>query len=214
MYLGETAEAVTERDLYFQNLLGFEQNTETTSHKNTTHRTRGDRQRLRRRLRPDVRNKMPSDWTIFIVVIGTVAIWLFAKRVIIKRLHYRKHGKELPDPFLAEVIYQGVAIADITDREFTEMFWRTYRIEPRTAEARLIVENDDLWDQCMFDFRDPKSGNVCTTGFVGGTKPFTKDGKILLRGLYFGGTPNKKNSEQSASCNPLPAAVLSEIIVI
>jgi hypothetical protein len=91
------------------------------------------------------------------------------------------------EPFSAEVLYQGEVIADLTTCKFIEMFWREYRIEPRTNESREILANDELWEQCVFEFRDPGTGNVCKSAFVGGTKPFIKNGRVALRGLQFGG---------------------------
>jgi hypothetical protein len=128
---------------------------------------------------------MPFEWIILIIAIGTAVLCVFSKPVIEQRMHDRKHGNEVAEPFSAEVLYRGEAIADLTDREVIEMFWHKYRIEPRTDEAKEIIEDDDLWDECIFDFRDPETGIICTSGFVGGSKPFIKDGRISLRGLYF-----------------------------
>ncbi|MBN8460433.1 MAG: hypothetical protein J0M04_21600 [Verrucomicrobia bacterium] len=53
---------------------------------------------------------------------------------------------------------------------------------------------DDLWEKCAFEFRDPKTGIVCPSGFVGGTRPYVRNGKVHLRALYFGGKANKKST--------------------
>ena len=111
-----------------------------------------------------------------------------------ERLNEWKPGKELDEPFAAEVLYHGDAVADLSDRGFTEMFWREYRIYPRTDEAKYIIRNDDLWEACAFEFRDPKTGFVCTSGFVGGTRPYVRNGKVHLRALYFGGKAEKKRT--------------------
>lgn len=131
---------------------------------------------------------MPPDWVIITIAICIGVVWLFVKPAIRRRSQDRKRGKELDEPFLAEVLYQGEPVADLSDRDFVEMFWREYRIEPRSAEAKEIIMNDDLWDECVFDFRDPVSGDICTSGFVGGRRPFIREGRISLRALYFGGS--------------------------
>ena len=130
---------------------------------------------------------MPSDWIMPIIAIGTVVVCAFAGVAIRARMRDRNNGKRLAEPFSAEVLYQGEVIAYLTDSEFIEMFWREYRIEPRTDESREIIANDELWERCAFEFRDPATGNVCTSAFVGGTKPFIKNGRVALRGLHFGG---------------------------
>lgn len=139
---------------------------------------------------------MPPDWIIFVIVAGIGIFWVFVKPAIQQRLHERQYGKELNEPFSAEVLYQGEPIADLSDRDSIEMFWCRYRIEPRSAEAKEIIENDDLWDACVFDFRDPATGNICTSGFVGGSRPFIRDGRISLRALYFGGSANASKPAQ------------------
>lgn len=138
---------------------------------------------------------MPPEWIIFMVAIVIGGLWIFARPIIRQRFAARARGKELDDPFAAEVLYNGVVIAVLSDREFIEMFWREYRIDPRSAEAKKVIENDDLWDECVFDFRDPVSGNICTSGIVGGSRPFVRDGKISLRALYFGGSARTAKSE-------------------
>ena len=147
---------------------------------------------------------MPADWIIFVIVIGIGVLWVFVKPAIQRRSHERQHGKELDEPFSAEVLYKGEAVADLSDRDFIEMFWREYRLEPRSAEAKEIIENDDLWDEGVFDFRDPASGNICTSGFVGGSRPFIRDGRISLRALYFGGSANATKPEQDAALKIKP----------
>lgn len=102
---------------------------------------------------------------------------------------------ELGEPFAAEVLYHGDAVADLSDRRFTEMFWREYRITPRTDETNDLIRNDDLWEECAFEFRDPKTGMVCTSCLVGGTRPYVRDGKVHLRVLCFGGKANEKSTQ-------------------
>lgn len=100
-------------------------------------------------------------------------------------LHAPPPVHELADPFLAEVLLDGQPVATITDRVFTEMFWRDYKITPLTPELADVVMNDDLWEACRFTFRDPASLKVCRTAFCGGSRPFVRGGIVSLRALYF-----------------------------
>ncbi len=106
----------------------------------------------------------------------------------------RKYGGELRDPFRAEVIHDGRLVAILTDRVFTEMFWRRYRIEPVDEFGDGVISDDSLWEVCRFTFRDPLTGSVCQTGFAGGPPPYIRDGRISLRGLLFPPTTNQKET--------------------
>ena len=134
---------------------------------------------------------MFPDLLIIIIAISIGVLWVFVKPTIRQRAHKGKYGKELDEPFSVEVLYQGEAVAYLSDREFVEMFWRDYRIQPSSPEAKEIIENDDLWDDRAFDFRDPVSGDICTSAIVGGSRPFVRNGKISLRALYFGASACK-----------------------
>ncbi len=89
----------------------------------------------------------------------------------------------LPDPFRAEVLLDGEVVATLTDRVFADMFWHSYRIE--RAGSSTAIDDDSLWDRCRFTFRAPATGMVCTSGFVGGLRPFVRDGRVSLRAMYF-----------------------------
>ncbi len=90
-----------------------------------------------------------------------------------------RQARELDEPFCAEVLLDGRVVGVLTDRVWTDMFWRSYRIEATEAL------DDALWNECRFTFRDPATGRVCTSGFVGGTAPFVRDGRVWLRSMYF-----------------------------
>jgi len=85
-----------------------------------------------------------------------------------------------------EVLYEGEVVADLSERVAVEMFWSTYQIRPRTPAGAELIGDDDLWNACAFYFREPGTGILCTTGQVGGSAPFVQDGRIMLRGMYFG----------------------------
>lgn len=104
----------------------------------------------------------------------------------------RQFGHELADPIDVEVLYEGQAIADLSDRKFEDMFWHSYAITPRTPAARQLIENDDLWNRSAITFRDPRTGDLCTTAIpAGGSFPFVRSGRISIRALYFGGKFNQ-----------------------
>lgn len=113
--------------------------------------------------------------------------------------HVVRHGRELDEPFLVEVLLDGKCVATLSDREVTEMFWRRYKITPRNHEDAALIANDSLWEQCRFTFRDPKSGMTCRTGFAGGAAPFVRDGRVSLRGLYFKADRGAEPSDSGAT---------------
>lgn len=79
---------------------------------------------------------MPLGWLIFLIIIsaGTEIFFEFVKPAIQRRRQEQKSGKELEEPFAAEVLFREEAVADLSDRQFIEMFWRNYRIVLRTEE--------------------------------------------------------------------------------
>lgn len=128
---------------------------------------------------------MPADAIVVGLAIAVAAYYIFINPWVHRRLFGLRKSRELEDPFAAEVLYSGEVVADLSDRVLSDMYWRNYRIDPRSDKARAIISNDALWEECAFTFRDPKTGRVCSDGFVGEAKPFVKDGRISLRALYF-----------------------------
>lgn len=124
---------------------------------------------------------------IYIVVtvmgLGIGVPWLISRGQ--RSTHVAQYGRELGEPFLVEVLLEGEAVAALSEREFTEMFWRNYRITPLTDGGAKVIADDDLWGQCRFTFRDPATGVHCDTAFAGGAEPFARDGFVSIRGLYF-----------------------------
>jgi hypothetical protein len=117
-------------------------------------------------------------------------LWWF--RAKWDRWRGRSELHELSDPFRAEVLLDGVVVAVLSDRRITDMFWRSYRIEP--VGSATAIYDDALWNTCRFTFRDPQTDRTCSSGFVGGRAPFVHDcapgaptgGRVWLRALYFG----------------------------
>ena len=141
-------------------------------------------------------------YVIIMVLVAMVVVpWLVEK--FQRRRLTARYGNELDEPFLAEVVLDGTAVATLSAREITEMFWRRYRITPLSHEAAAIIADDALWEQCKFTFRDPASGRVCRAGFAGGSAPFVRNGHVSLRGLYF--QANDTKPEHGASPNGGPA---------
>ena len=95
----------------------------------------------------------------------------------------RPRFRELRDPFHAEVLLDGVAVATLSNRVFTEMFWRSYRVE--SIGSSTAIYDDQLWTHGRFAFHDPDTGQVCIGAFPGGSPPFVRDGWVSLRALYF-----------------------------
>src|SRR6266496_4110989 len=91
----------------------------------------------------------------------------------------------------AEVVLDGKAVAILSDRRVTEMFWRDYRIEALDESGRHAIGNDELWENGRFTFRDCTSGAICTSAFAGGSRPIVRDSRVSIRGMYFKTRPNK-----------------------
>jgi hypothetical protein len=125
----------------------------------------------------------PLPWLIGILVLWRTGTWLY-HRWQAHRIE-KLRGRELPEPFAAEVVLDGRTVATISDRIVTEMFWRDYRIEAVDETGRAAIANDELWETGRFTFREPGSGMVSTHAFAGGGRPFVRDSRVSIRGLYF-----------------------------
>lgn len=91
---------------------------------------------------------------------------------------------------LLEVMHDGIAIAQVSNPKYTDMFWETYDIVPLSDEGRKLIETNELWDSCQFYFRDPKTGKECRGAFAAGPAPFVNENKVTLRGLYTWTSPS------------------------
>jgi hypothetical protein len=88
---------------------------------------------------------------------------------------------DLPEDARIEVMLDGVCVGILTDRKFVDMFWYSYQVTP----LDVVITDDELWNRCRFTFRDPGSGKLCSSAPVGGRPPFVRDGRIVLRAMYF-----------------------------
>lgn len=116
----------------------------------------------------------------------------------------KRRGIELPAPFSAEVVLDGRTVAIVSDRRITEMFWRDYRIEAVDEIGLRAISNDELWESGRFVFRESTSGTLCDSAFAGGSRPFVRDSRVSIRGMYFKTRPNKAlqpTAAAPASCD-------------
>mgnify|MGYP001430150568 CR=1 FL=1 len=123
-------------------------------------------------------------WAEISAVVCTLCFYIF-REVTEGRIGQTYPLTELDDPFEAEVLLGDRVVARLTDRIVTEMFWRSYRIEAVDEAGQKVIQDDALWERCAFDFRDPKTGIICVSAFVGGSAPFVKDSRVSLRAIYF-----------------------------
>lgn len=124
-------------------------------------------------------------WILFILLPVWIAIYLWIR-------HYSRSVTASPPPErypLLEVIYDGVAIARLTNPKYADMFWESYDITPLSDEGRKLIENNELWDSCKFYFRNPATGKECKGAFAAGPQ-FVNEGKVVLRGLHAWTTPS------------------------
>lgn len=89
--------------------------------------------------------------------------------------------KRAPQGVQIDVLLDGVHVATLTDRQFVDMFWFSYRV----TELDPRVRDDELWQRSRFVFRDAASSKLCKTALAGGEVPFIREDRIMLRGLDF-----------------------------
>lgn len=89
--------------------------------------------------------------------------------------------EQLPDPFRVEILLGDDVVGMLTDRVFDDMFWFSYRVEPRSDAAL----DNTLWKAVTFQFRDPVTGRVCRDAYAG--LGGVRDGRVRIRGMYFEG---------------------------
>ena len=104
------------------------------------------------------------------------------RRSLSKRTFVLEH--ELQPPLKVEVLFDDVPVALLTDRQVVEMFWRSYKITALKPQLKSVIEDDESWNTKQVIFRDWYSGRKCST-FNAGRSGHVKEGRILLRDLYF-----------------------------
>ena len=82
-------------------------------------------------------------------------------------------------------------IADLWDRQYCEDLMRSYLVVPRSPIAKETLGDDDLWQYSRFVLHDPTTGNLCNIFCAGGEKPYMKNDRVYLAGMYFGGKKTK-----------------------
>lgn len=78
----------------------------------------------------------------------------------------------------------GRAVALLSEPQFEDMFWFSWRITPLAADV--AVASDDFWADSEAEtivFRCKHSNSVAATAFWAGTNP-ERDGRLVLRGAY------------------------------
>jgi hypothetical protein len=78
----------------------------------------------------------------------------------------------------------GNLVGELSDARFEDMFWYSYAVEEIVTAGRSPIFDDDLWNACRFKFRNRHTGEVVEHAFCGGSPPFVRDGRVLMRALY------------------------------
>ena len=99
------------------------------------------------------------------------------KRVIqlLKSDHGRKYGWYI---YLNREI-----VGELINPQFSDMFWDRYDINPISDEKIDIIQNENLWNQCAFTFKNIVLNENVASAIFSDTQSI-KDGKILARSLY------------------------------
>ena len=85
---------------------------------------------------------------------------------------------------LWDVNLDGRRVAVLSDPRQLDMFWRSFAIA--AVDGDRSIDDDDVWEQCRFEFRERATGNLAPHAFAGGGVPFVVDGRVVMRGLYPG----------------------------
>lgn len=102
-----------------------------------------------------------------------------------QKRHDAQYGRPLSEPFRAEVLLDGTIIAVLSDRQFADMFWHSYRIAPVSSETARLIADDRLWMENRLTLRAPETGAVCSCILAGGGRPYVRNGRIELHSLLF-----------------------------
>lgn len=78
----------------------------------------------------------------------------------------------------------GNLVGELSDARWSDMFWDSYAVTEHPISESSALRDDTLWSHCKFTFRNRSTGEVVATAFCGGTPPFIRDGRVLMRALY------------------------------
>lgn len=83
----------------------------------------------------------------------------------------------------------GVRVAELTDAQWSDMFWDSYAITAIPGDGTSPIFDDDNWRYCRFKFRSRRTGELVSTAFAGRLPPIVRDGRVVIRGLYLPDVP-------------------------
>lgn len=85
----------------------------------------------------------------------------------------------------------GRKIARLSDPQWEDQFWFSYRLEPLTDDSkdRALLYSGEFWDSCKAIFRNCEFNVVAPFAFAGGLSDelatrLRETGRISMRGLY------------------------------
>lgn len=78
----------------------------------------------------------------------------------------------------------GSPVGDLFDCVTVDMFWDSYSIAPLQGVNDVRLSDDETWESCKFRFKNRGSGEYVDEAFCGGSTPFVRNGRILMRRLY------------------------------
>jgi len=79
----------------------------------------------------------------------------------------------------------GRRVAELTDPQFFDMFWVSYRVDLLTDDAEecsCILNDLNWWDQKELTFRNREFDTIAKNAFAGGSQP--DPNRRIMRGLY------------------------------
>lgn len=80
------------------------------------------------------------------------------------------------------IALDGNALGVLDDPRWEEMFWCSLSVQG-DLRANAPLRNDQLWAACRFEFRCRCCDAVAPNALCGGSPPFVRSGRVLMRGL-------------------------------
>jgi hypothetical protein len=78
----------------------------------------------------------------------------------------------------------GYCVGELTECQWVDMFWDSYAVTPVGDVDPPPILDDKYWSESKFVFRNRESGAIVTYAFCGGSPPYVKNGRVLMRRLY------------------------------